>query len=128
MRGEFPDLNGARLGVNLREVRSQTTPSAIRQIPMSRRIETVDLDGDGDNDVVTERAWHENLVGGTLFATHQADWRRGGFSVADIDQDTNPDIVSSPHKNAVNWYEQRLIGDVMCGCGLCHFLVYMTGW
>lgn len=91
---------------------SFATPATVStQQPWANKIETVDLDGDGDNDVVTERAWHENLGGGALFATHEADWRRGGFSVADIDQDTDPDIVSSPHENAVNWYEQRLIGD-----------------
>jgi hypothetical protein len=80
-------------------------------------VQAVDLDGDGDNDVVAESSpdfivyWYDNVHGQGTFGKRQVI-TDGAVSanVADIDRDGDLDVVVNG-SGRVNWYEQRIPGD-----------------
>jgi type IX secretion system substrate protein/VCBS repeat protein len=65
---------------------------------------SIDMDGDGDNDVVSSHSWHENLGNG-IFTKHIIDsiYFPYIFAAADMDNDGDIDVVSGP--GDFYWYE-----------------------
>lgn len=75
-----------------------------------------DLDGDGDNDVVTAQIWYENLSGGLQWRPHKTldlgESHQFGISVrtwvGDMDGDRDIDIVQAENDNPdgrIAWFE-----------------------
>jgi hypothetical protein len=68
-----------------------------------------DLDGDGDMDVAHNGFWMEQVDTTTWIAhTIDAAWPGDvGVTIADIDGDTNPDVVLAPSESSgrFSWYE-----------------------
>jgi hypothetical protein len=82
----------------------------------------VDLDGDGDIDVLSasehddQIAWYENTDGKGTFGDHQLiTYHADGASsvyAADLDGDGDIDVLSASFQDGrIAWYENRLIGD-----------------
>ena len=81
---------------------------------------TADLDGDGDQDVLSASwgddriAWYENTDGAGHFGTPQliTTDAYGAVSVyaADLDSDGDLDVIAAAGSK-VAWYENRLVGD-----------------
>jgi hypothetical protein len=46
-----------------------------------------------------------------VFAEHSQAWFRGS-TVADVDRDGDLDVIGGAHLNAIDWFAQRLVGDV----------------
>lgn len=81
-------------------------------------IESSDLDGDGDPDIVANRpdfTWYENQHGepeadfdGFGSAQAIADDEVGAFYPADVDGDSDPDLLSAiPGEDRVAWHENK---------------------
>jgi len=78
----------------------------------------VDLDGDGDNDVLSASyynddtiAWYENRDGSGTFGSQQVISTEGGNYVfaGDIDGDGDMDVLSASYYNhKIGWYENNL--------------------
>lgn len=76
-----------------------------------------DIDGDGDNDIVTGEAWYENRDGaGLSWAMHKnielGEWHKYGIAlrtwVIDLDEDGDEDVVQAEADNPdgrVAWFE-----------------------
>jgi hypothetical protein len=75
-----------------------------------------DLDGDGDNDVVSAQVWYENLGGGLKWRAHKnidfGEAHQFGISVrswvCDLDGDKDIDIVQAENDNPdgrIAWFE-----------------------
>jgi hypothetical protein len=81
-----------------------------------RAVYAADLDGDGDNDVLSASAgddkiaWYENR-GGTFgpqqVISEEADWAISVYA-ADLDGDADPDVLTaSSRDHEIAWYENR---------------------
>jgi hypothetical protein len=79
----------------------------------ARPVYACDLDGDGDNDVLSafdfEIAWYENLGSGT-FGSHQVISTQVGYTnsiyACDLDGDGDNDVLSdSDFNNKIAWYK-----------------------
>ncbi|MDB5320493.1 MAG: repeat protein [Phycisphaerales bacterium] len=71
-----------------------------------------DVNGDGKNDILTNRAWYENPgdPAATLWKEHKLDMGSGGaqIHVYDVDGDGKNDIITShvAHGYGLAWYKQ----------------------
>lgn len=74
----------------------------------------VDLDEDGDADILHGLNWHENLDGRGTFSSARVIGRDASFGLishpADIDGDGDPDIVAASYHGDLSWYENTAFG------------------
>lgn len=83
--------------------------------PDARSVFAADLDGDGDQDVLSASevlAWYENTDGEGTFSTRKIISTSGPYGTvlaADVDADGDPDVLSASQKgNRIVWYSNDI--------------------
>ncbi len=82
------------------------------QCPHGEGLRVIDLDQDGDPDVVATGIWFENTAGEPWLRHEISDWHpNSNIAVADLNEDHKLDIVLTPSELAgqyyrISWFEQ----------------------
>jgi len=74
--------------------------------PIPNTVFSCDVDGDGDNDVISCSGWYDNTDGNGTFLLNSYSWGsvQNGMCICDIDGDGDFDVIRS-NGSSILWYE-----------------------